>query len=144
MAPLNGAAGKPAKTAARRTASKPVVPVLPLTYPQRLPSGAKPVSDSSTTSPPTPVRPNGQAIHEKTSLREARKQDESPAELRREGVQSSGRNIDAVVTSVASLSMTSPLASGSAVRAASEKITGTDKNAFSCIVFNDVYPLIFP
>ncbi|KAM7201600.1 hypothetical protein V8F20_004828 [Naviculisporaceae sp. PSN 640] len=125
MTPLNGAAGKPAKTAARRTASKPVVPVLPLNYPQRHPAAAIPVPDSSTTSPSTPVRPNGQAIVDKINMGDTGKRGESPAELRREGGQSSGKKIDAVVTSVASLSLSSPLASGSAVRAASEKITET-------------------
>ncbi|KAK0709253.1 hypothetical protein B0T26DRAFT_754490 [Lasiosphaeria miniovina] len=38
MAPINGAAAKSAKTSTRRATSKTVVPVLPLTYPQRPPS----------------------------------------------------------------------------------------------------------
>ncbi|KAK0615583.1 hypothetical protein B0T17DRAFT_496783 [Bombardia bombarda] len=46
MAPPNGAPAKPAKTTARRTASKPVVPVLPLNYPQR------PVQKKQSFSPP--------------------------------------------------------------------------------------------
>ncbi|KAL2016338.1 hypothetical protein VTK56DRAFT_3850 [Thermocarpiscus australiensis] len=35
MVPVNGVAGKPAKTVTRRATSKTVVPVLPLNYPQR-------------------------------------------------------------------------------------------------------------
>lgn len=129
MAPLNGAAGKPAKTAARRTASKPVVPVLPLNYPQHLPVAANSMSGPSTSSPL--AHPNGQAPQDKNNLRDPHKPGETPAEQWRQHGQSSGRNVDAVVTSAAPVPPTlSPLASGTAVRAASDKITGMDKRRF--------------
>ena len=57
MAPINGAASKPAKTTARRTASK-VVPVLPLNYPQR--PATKQPSTPPKSSPLAEVQPHPQ------------------------------------------------------------------------------------
>ncbi|KAK4133739.1 hypothetical protein BT67DRAFT_42261 [Trichocladium antarcticum] len=53
MMPVNGVAGKPAKTTTRRAASKVVVPVLPLNYPQR------PANRQISAAAPTPIA-NGQ------------------------------------------------------------------------------------
>ncbi|KAM7221787.1 hypothetical protein V8F06_002780 [Rhypophila decipiens] len=125
MAPLNGAAGKPAKTAARRTASKPVVPVLPLNYPQRYPAAAKPAVSPSVSSPATPAHPNGQPPQDNNTLRDTHQQDGASAELRREGGQGSDKNNDYVMSSTGPPAMASSSTPGAATRASAEKVTGT-------------------
>ncbi|KAK3349619.1 hypothetical protein B0T25DRAFT_246874 [Lasiosphaeria hispida] len=63
MAPVNGAAKQPAETAGRRTISKPVVPVLPLNYPQR--PTVKQTSAPPKSSPLAEIQPNRQATEGK-------------------------------------------------------------------------------
>ncbi|KAK0707704.1 hypothetical protein B0H67DRAFT_602967 [Lasiosphaeris hirsuta] len=63
MAPANGAALQPTKTTARRTISRPVVPVLPLNYPQR--PAVKQASALPRSSPLAETQPNRQAAEQK-------------------------------------------------------------------------------
>ena len=132
MAPLNGAAGKPAKTVSRRVASKPVVPVLPLNYPQR-PFASRPSSTPSTASPSTPAHPNG-VLQDKTNQINGPVASpthlESPVELRNEGGQSLGGNLD-TAHRVAPAQPASASASGAPTTTSSEKLAGKTNPCFS-------------
>ncbi|KAK3316615.1 hypothetical protein B0H66DRAFT_478719 [Apodospora peruviana] len=97
MAPTDGAPGKLAKSSARRAASKPVVPVLPLNYPQR--PAARPNPSPPASSPPVSNHMNGNILDDHPRAVDARDHHEPATEMRNETGRSPAEDHDAVTPS---------------------------------------------
>ncbi|KAK3682273.1 hypothetical protein B0T22DRAFT_484346 [Podospora appendiculata] len=111
MAPLPGALGTPAKTSsARRAAPRPVIPVLPLNYPQRPTSKQAPTPPPS--SDPATIQPRSKPVEEQPKAPETQPQpQELAAESQTELGASSPESTVVVTPSAASIQSGSVAAS---------------------------------
>ncbi|KAK3332320.1 hypothetical protein B0T19DRAFT_100250 [Cercophora scortea] len=112
MAPLSGALGTPAKTnSARRATPRPVIPVLPLNYPQRPASKQAPTPPPSS-SPPVTIQPRSKLVVEEPKTPETQPQpQESPAQSQTELSPSSPESTNVVTPSATSVQSVSVAAS---------------------------------
>jgi hypothetical protein len=119
MMPVNGVAGKPAKTTTRRATSKMVVPVLPLNYPQR------PANRQQMSAPVAPPPTNGQttshATEEKPASDPQKCRQELPVKTSAELGPSSANNLNTVPTSAPPVQATTIAELSGPAAAASEE-----------------------